>query len=113
MKAVVKGPLWYRGPVERCTPSFGIASKLAKPATSSRTDGCVATISLGRPVLPPDVGALYDDATAGGSASSDMLASGSKPAGTAVTPPASDASTPTTSDGLARSMIAARSADGS
>ena len=70
-------------------------------------------MSFGRPVLPPDVGALNDAAIDGGSGSDDSDASGSKPAGTVGRPGASDGSTPTTSEGFARSMIARRSAAGS
>ena len=70
-------------------------------------------MSLGRPVLPPDVGALNDAATTGGSGSVDSDGSGSKPAGIVVRPGVSDGSTPTTSDGFARSMIVLRSAAGS
>ena len=46
---VVNGPLWYSGPVTRCTPSSGIRSSVAKPASASHTAGCVATMSFGRP----------------------------------------------------------------
>ncbi len=70
-------------------------------------------MSFGRPVLPPEVGALNDAATTGGSGSADSDASGSKPAGTVGRPDASAGSTPTTSAGFARSMMARRSAAGS
>src|SRR5262245_23807276 len=70
-------------------------------------------MSLGRPVLPPEVGALNDAEIAGGSASDDTEAAGTKPAGTDARPGVSLGSTPTTSEGSARSMIAARSAAGS
>jgi hypothetical protein len=70
-------------------------------------------MSFGRPVLPPDVGALNDVATAGGSGSAGSDASGSKPAGSVGRPDASEGSTPTTSEGLARSTMARRSAPGS
>src|SRR5262245_33507751 len=70
-------------------------------------------MSFGRPVLPPDVGALNDAAISGGNGSDDSDASGWNPPATVVRPGASDGSTPTTSDGFARSMIARRSAAGS
>src|SRR5262245_44475536 len=70
-------------------------------------------MSFGRPVLPPDVGALNDAPISAGNGSDDSVASGWKPPRIAVRPGASDGSTPTTSDGLARSMIARRSAAGS
>ena len=70
-------------------------------------------MSFGTPVLPPDVGALNDAAIAGGSGSAASDGAGSKPAGTVGRPDASEGSTPTTSEGLARSMIARRSAAGS
>src|SRR5215472_7268078 len=79
----------------------------------SHVAGWVATISFGRPVLPPEVGALKDAAAAGGSGPDASDASGSKLAGTVFRPGASDGSTPTTSDGFASSMIALRSAVGS
>src|SRR5215831_10774196 len=108
----MKGPLWYSGPVTRCTPSAGMRSTVAKGDTASHTAAWVATISLGRPVLPPDVGALNEAATAGGSGSADVDEGGAKPAGSVARPGASCASTPTTSDGFASSMIALRSAAG-
>ena len=46
--------------VTRCTPSSGIRSSVANPAMASHVAGCVATMSFGRPVLPPEVGALND-----------------------------------------------------
>jgi len=70
-------------------------------------------MSFGRPVLPPDVGALNDAPTTAGSGWDGRDASGSKPAGTVARPGASDGSTPTTSAGFARSMIARRSPAGS
>src|SRR5262249_52710396 len=87
-------------------------STAAKPDTASHTARCVPTISLGRPVLPPDVGALNDAAIAGGSASADVDEGGERPAATVARPGASCGSTPTTSEGLASSMIALRSAVG-
>src|SRR5438445_13033651 len=86
---------------------------VANPSIDSHTPAWVATISFGRPVLPPDVGALNDAAVTGGNGSAGSAASGSKPAGTVARPGVSDGSTPTTSDGFASSMIARRSAAGS
>src|SRR5207249_10875136 len=70
-------------------------------------------MSFGRPVLPPDVGALNDAPISGGNGSDDSDASGWNRPGIVVRPGVSDGSTPTTSEGFARSMIARRSADGS
>src|SRR5713226_7609701 len=70
-------------------------------------------MSFGLPVLPPDVGALNDAATTGGKGSDSSDESGSKPTGIVVLPGVSDGSTPTTSEGFARSMIALRSLLGS
>src|SRR5437660_10652378 len=69
-------------------------------------------MSFGRPVLPPDVGALNDAATSGGNASERTDSSGSKPAGIVVRPGVSAGSTPTTREGLARLTIALHSAGG-
>src|SRR5262245_61234951 len=69
-------------------------------------------MSFGRPVLPPDVGALNDVAIAGGNGAEDTDRFGSKPPGSVGRPRASAGSTPTTSEGLASSTIARRSADG-
>ena len=88
-------------------------SSAANPATASHVAGCVATMSFGRPVLPPEVGALNAAAITAGSGSADSDGSGSKPAGTAARPGASDGSTPTTSEELASSTMALRSTAGS
>ena len=85
----------------------------ASGTIDSSTAACVATMSFGRPVLPPEVGAFHEDAIAGGSASSERPGSGSKPAGRLARPPASASSTPTTRLGSASAMIASRSARGS
>src|SRR5438034_11473609 len=70
-------------------------------------------MSFGRPVLPPEVGALNDAPITSGSESDGSEESGSNPAGTVVRPGASDGSTPSTREGVARSMISLRSAAGS
>ena len=79
---------------------------------ASHSAACLATMSLGRPVLPPDVGALNDAPITGGSGSEEVDGSGSNPAGTVGRPGTSVGSTPTTRDGFASSMIALRSAAG-
>ena len=83
------------------------------PVTPLITAGLPDTISFGRPVLPPDVGAFSDAAMRGSSGPLDRLGSGSKPSGTDGLPPASSRSTPTSRDGSASSMIAWRSTGGS
>ena len=55
------GPLWYSGPVARCTPSSCMPKARAVMPTDSLVAGPPATISFGRPVLPPDVGAFHAD----------------------------------------------------
>src|SRR5262247_264746 len=82
------------------------------PEIASHVAGWVATMSFGRPVLPPDVGALSDAPVTGGRGAAGSDESASKPAATVARPGASEGSTPTTSDGLARSMIALRSTAG-
>src|SRR6266545_7875317 len=94
-------------------PFCGILSSAANPAIPSHVAVCVATMSLGLPVLPPDVGALNDAPITPGSGSDDSDGPGLNPTGTVVRPGASDGSTPTTSDGFASSMIARRSKAGS
>src|SRR4029450_1085936 len=44
-------------------------STVAKPEIASQVARWVATMSLGRPVLPPDVGALNEAGTSGGNGS--------------------------------------------
>src|SRR5262245_21811326 len=96
---VVKGPLWYSGPVTRCTPSCGMRRSAPNPAIGSHVAGWVATMSFGRPVLPPEVGALNAAPTAAGSGSDASDGSGANPPGTVGRPGISDGSTPTTSEG--------------
>ena len=71
-----------------------------------------ASISLGRPVLPPEAIAFHTGDTASGSAASDSVGSGVKPAGTlGVTPRGS--SRPTSSARGRSSSSPANSASGS
>src|ERR687892_2045705 len=58
------GPLWYRGPGMTRQPSGRLRSGTG-PSGSS-TLGSPDTISLGRPVDPPDVGAFQAGDTASG-----------------------------------------------
>src|SRR5690348_7365093 len=103
----MNGPLWYSGPGTSCTPSRGMYGTAATPGSTS--PGVPDRISFGRPVLPPDVGAFHDDATASGrGASSYPLAS--KPAATLRRPASSS---PMSSGGSASSTTAASSAAGS
>ncbi len=74
------GPLWYSGPVARCTPSVVMPNPAAVSATDSVTAAPPATISFGRPVLPPEVGAFHAFAAFGGSGASESSGSGSNPA---------------------------------
>ncbi|MCQ0015381.1 hypothetical protein [Actinomadura madurae] len=68
---------------------------------------------LGRPVLPPEVGAFQQGETTSGSGSSLIDGSGSKPGGSVAKPGCTPSSTPTSSFDRARSRIAWRSATGS
>ena len=73
---VRNGPLWNSGPVVSTVPPGGRPSNGARPTTSSYTAGCPATISFGRPVLPPEVGAFQAGATARGRAPSPVPSRG-------------------------------------
>ncbi len=53
---------------------------------ASKIAGAVETMSLGRPVLPPEVTAFQEEAAFGSSGSQDRAGSGSKPIGTAGLP---------------------------
>src|SRR3954453_13174167 len=68
------GPLWYSGPGITRQPSSLIIS--GDGWSGSINDGSPATISLGRPVDPPDVGAFHAGDTASGSGSSSRSAAG-------------------------------------
>src|SRR2546423_15260313 len=67
------GPLWYSGPGITMQPSGE-----PKPAgcSSSLSDGSPATISFGRPVEPPDVGAFQAGDTASGRGESSVDGAG-------------------------------------
>ncbi len=78
--------------------------------SGSKRPGVVATISLGRPVEPPEVGAFHSGVTASGSSSSDSAGSGECPAGSHGRPATC---APTTSRESASSTTASRSASGS
>ena len=54
--ALVNGPLWYSGPGMSTVPP-GRCFHTIDP-NGSTTPACAETISLGRPVLPPEAGAL-------------------------------------------------------
>ena len=72
--------------------------------------GAVASISIGRPVLPPLVTSFHDGDTPGVNEPTGSRWGTDSRVGHA---PACDCGIPTTSDGLARSMMAARSGGGS
>ena len=71
--------MWYSGPVARCTPSVVMPNPAAVSATDSVTAGPPATISFGRPVLPPEVGAFHALAAFGGSGASESVGIGLEP----------------------------------
>ncbi len=105
------GAVWYSGPGTSTTSREG--SRYSGAASSSMVAGTVLRISLGRPVLPPEVVARQAGLmrTPRGCAMSDKLGSGT--CGTQLRPGWSAGCTPTTSCGSASSMIAWRSACGS
>ena len=76
----LNGALWYSGPGTRCVSSRSMRNTSERRSGSS-LPSCPATISFGRPVLPPEVGAFHEGATTSGSGSSASPESGAKPAG--------------------------------
>ena len=83
-----------------------------KPIAAGRRLSPPASISLGRPVLPPEVIDFHTGETASGSGASDRAASGTKSAGRLGTTPRGSAR-PTTSARGTRSRIPVNSASGS
>ena len=57
------GALWCSGAVARNTPSGSIRRPSARADTCSVHGACPDTITFGRPVLPPEVGAFQDGPT--------------------------------------------------
>ena len=99
----MNGPLWYSGAVARCMPLGSIA--ISSP-TASRTwaaAGWVETMSFGRPVLPPEVGAFQLAAIRGSSGASSSGSSSPGVGGSVSEMTSADA---------ASSTIAARSGAG-
>ena len=107
------GALWYSGPVITTAPSSVMPSRRANGSAVVRSAGCSATISLGRPVLPPEVLTFQADAAPWSTKSSDSDGSGSNPAGSDGWPIPLAAAAPTTRLGAASSRIASRSRAGS
>src|SRR5438552_8728915 len=105
-----RGPLWYSGPGMTMHPS-GEAS-IAGPS-SFHSAGSPDTISLGRPVEPPEVGAFHAGDVTSGNGPSSRPGSGRYPTGSARRPPATCSPTPITAAGSARSRIAWSSRSGS
>src|SRR5687768_10823000 len=105
------GPLWYSGPgMTRHPPStnpkrFG--------ASGSSSAGSPATMSLGRPVEPPDVGAFQAGDTASGSGPSSSSAGVRYPSGRQVVPASVPGSAPSATFEPARATISASSRAGS
>src|ERR1700722_20855696 len=67
------GPLWYSGAGMTRQPSGG---PIRRGTSASKDAGSPDTISLGRPVDPPDVGAFHAGDVTSGSGSSGRLRSG-------------------------------------
>src|SRR5271154_5136315 len=82
-------------------------------ASGSHSAGSPDTMSFGRPVDPPDVGAFHAGETASGSGPSDRSGSGRYPMGSVRRPPADSCGTPITTEGSASSRIASSSRAGS
>ena len=76
----LNGALWYSGPGTRWVSSRFIRNT-SESKSGSSLPSWPATISFGRPVLPPDVGAFQAGAIASGNGPSSNPASGSNPAG--------------------------------
>src|SRR3954447_11124950 len=90
----------------------GVMSNGGGPSGSTRAES-PETISLGRPVEPPDVGAFHAGDTASSSGPSSMSALGRYPAGMQRRPEKAPSATPMTADGSASSTMAASSRPGS
>ncbi len=71
--------------------------------------GSPDTISFGRPVEPPDVGAFHAGEMTSGNGSVDVPSGGRYPMGRLSTPSITPGSSPTTTFGEASSTIAANS----
>src|SRR5216110_2500623 len=109
--AETNGPLWYRGPG---ISAVLVSSRRQKAISSQFTNpGRPDTISFGRPVLPPDVGAFHAGETRSGSGPSSSASSTSVSALTHARPATSPGSARTTSAGSASATIASSSAAGS
>ena len=92
----MNGPLWYSGPGITCVP-FSFMPR-SGAASGSIMLAWFARISLGRPVEPPDVIALYGFDTASGNGPSSN--------------PSTSSAVSTTTRGAASSMIASSSRAG-
>src|SRR4051794_6487725 len=66
----IRGPLWYSGPGITMQP---VGDPKTPGAASSNSAGSPDTISFGRPVEPPDVGAFQAGEIASGGAVSSVL----------------------------------------
>ena len=90
--AVVNPVLWLNGTDSRLTSPLDHPQRIVRSAAGSLLSP-PASISLGRPVLPPEVIDFHTGETASGSGASDSAASGVKSIGTLGTSPrGSDAS---------------------
>ena len=69
------GPLWYSGPGITMQPS-GVDAAAAAARRGRSIAGSPDTISFGRPVEPPDVGAFHAGETASGSGASSRSSGG-------------------------------------
>src|SRR4051812_50045614 len=97
------GPLWYSGPGSTNAPSRVKSNGDAD--SSSITDGSPETISFGRPVEPPDVGAFQAGEIASGSGPSSRSAGETEPSGRQARPGDVPGATPTTTLGAAGSPM--------
>ena len=69
--------MWYSGPVISTVSPSAMPRRRANGSTDSTSAGWVDTISFGRPVLPPDVGAFHEAAATSPNGASDSPGSGS------------------------------------
>ena len=78
----MNGPLWYSGPGMIIVASGSAPSSVACASRRSvHTEGSPDTMSFGRPVDPPEVGAFHAVATASGNGRASASAGGRQPTG--------------------------------
>ena len=82
--AYTKGAAWNSGLATSCTACRGTNGATGR--SRSTVAGAAARTTFGRPVLPLDVGAFHDEATASGSGRGSPSTSPSRPSTTRAGP---------------------------